>query len=847
MSELYDEVMRRQQQDDRQFRLNVANEQQFDPTRSARIFAVSAKTKMPDEVVDADLDNLEGLVKRNEFNADNYTDEANGSPVFNEFAAENPYHLSVLERDRRNMTRLERGWNALSLSWDAGWGMTEIAEIRDRQKKGDIRPEDAENLKGLRELMAGGHFGVENKFAKFFTGFAKQLPVQAWLMKESVDEAALGMATGVAVGGAYGAAGGTFALPGGGTAVGALGGAAGGGLWGIGTGFAAGRTEAAMRLEGGLAYDEFTEIGLDDRKARITSEIIGVVNGLAESFSLGVLTKRLPGFRQVQRDATGEVVSRVFSSPTFKGAVGRVSAAWGEGMATEIVTEIFQESTLMAGREHLKAQARAAGDDRPELDPMKSEEFWKTVEQTAIETMYGTAIIAGMGPASQLYRESRQAYQAERMQQVFKSMGEAAKDTELRTTAPGKYEEFINRLTDFGKTKEFLVDAREFDTYFQEQGIDPDEVIQNLGIEAEAMAEARNLGGAIELPMGAYIKDIAATEHHQGLMPHLKTEGTISISEAKMLEKNNPELVKELESLVSGAENAELGFEQEMLTDVTGQLVAAGHEASTAGTLANIMLGIPNLARRANIDPQELYERVFGGIVPVTDEALQKRDIDVGMDPLLNILRRGKGPSPKAVRGTTLVDFLKKSGGVLDQGGEMSARDAQLEFPGLVSKQGMELDKAAELAAEAGYIAEHDVGLLQEAIDRELSGAEVVGLGKDPKAVEMAALLDALEELLGVAGIDLANMTNEEVRLRLDAMETFFQDENATAETAEIAEILVSEIEQTQDFGDTALTDTLRVQETGKDVKVSQSASTVYNRAVKRRNVVKKLMECVSG
>lgn len=128
-----EEYLRQKQERERNARLEAANQVQYDPDRASRVLAVSAALNLPEELVDTDLDNLETQARAQNFNRDNYTDQINGAPAFNRFAAENPYHLSVLERDHKNLSALERSYRQMSLGWQSGWAMTEIAEIRDRQ------------------------------------------------------------------------------------------------------------------------------------------------------------------------------------------------------------------------------------------------------------------------------------------------------------------------------------------------------------------------------------------------------------------------------------------------------------------------------------------------------------------------------------------------------------------------------------------------------------------------------------------------------------------------------------------------------------------------------------------
>lgn len=870
------DLLRQREQQDREYNLQVSNEQQYDPDRADRVLAVSAKTKLPPELVDTDLDNLESLLKKQAFNLDNYRDAKNGAPAFNRFAAENPYHLAVLERDQKNMTRLERSLSAIGTAWDSGWAMSEVVEIQERREQGVEFPDDIERLKTLRSLIGAQQddFGAPKAlslparaFQKALVFTAQQIPVYAWMAGEAAEKSAAGMVTGATVGGMYGSAGGTFAAPGLGTVVGGTGGAAGGGVLGATIGFTGGMYDAGRRLEEYLAFDEYQSLGIPEDEARAVSKVVGIVAGSMEAFGLGAMTKKLPGFRNLQRDVFNDWASRVFEDQSFKASTARLIANYGEVMATEIITETGQESMTIAGQEYLKSRQRAKGDTRPEMQPMTSAEYWETMRTVWIQTLAATSILGGMGPATQFYRESRQAYRAERALEYWRTIGETAKNSKTREKAPNVYEEFVDRLTQDGRYDNIRVDANELITYFQEQGADPDEVAKNLGLDEEQFNEAQTLGQDVEIPVESYLKKIAATEHHENLAPHLKVgDQEFSYAEAQLWKKNNPELVAELERRM-GQDEELTDAKTEVEQDVAGQLVAAGHEASTAQKLAKLWGGIVTMAQRAGKEPMEFYRQKVKGVKSVKAVDLEKKDVDVAVDPLLDRLRSGEWPKAKAVRGVTLMDFLKKHGGVLDQGGELSARDAQLEFPGLVSKRGMELDKAAELAAEAGYLPAHDVGLLMDAIDRELAGKAGPGLGADPEAVALQQDLEQLADIIDEAGLDIAEMSNAEIRAALDKFETYMQESKLDAmtlqELSEVLEGLTKPGTQTgdlvllgqvmphlmidQDFGDLTFTDTMRLAGSEQDMEVTRDAQALFEQSKQRKKALKMLKDCLSG
>jgi len=844
----------------RKARLEAANRQQHDPEKSARIFGVQAVTKLPAEVVAADLPGLEKRLKADEFNYDDYTDQINGAPAFNRFVAENPFHLSVLQRDHKNLSSLERSYRQMSLGWQGGWAMTEIAEIRDRQIADFDNPDNEADKKRLEILgryteVSGSYAGADNWFAKLLVGTAQQVPIQAWLIGESMDEVAIG----AGIGGAYGAAAGSVA-----GGVGALPGFLGGLTTGAGRGFLVGRTEAAFRLERGLAYDELLGMGLNEEEARWASTAVGGVNAALESIGMGAMLKRVPGFSRIMNDRVGGVINSILTKPTFKQAAARASLQYGEGVATELVTEALQEATLIAAGELLKANERDRGNTDPGMEAMTGPEFWDRVGEIAVHTLYGVGLIGGMGPMTTMYRDSRKAYQAERMGAALDVMGEAAEASETRKNVPTKWTEFVERLTGDGKT--ILVDKEGFVEYFQTQGMDPEQVAASVGV--------KNLGDQINdpsvvdlaIPAGQYLQKIAPSPHHKGLKQDIRVKvGDITLREAAAIKAATPADIRQINESIEEIDGSRTEAQTEILNDVKQQLVTAATSPEAAENQKWVMGGIINLAMKMGQDPREFYQEHFKSILADAQKDPSK-DVDIFVDPYLDMLRGGTAPTQRDILGPSLVDELKRRGG-LAADPELEARDVKQQIRGIIKEAGDTLDGAAEFAAEQGFIAEGDPNLLIDAIEREMEGEAVFGNRHvvDEAARELSDTLNRLEQLLDQAGIDINDLDNVAVRAAMEDIEVFEQLEDdevdinlldALTEEAVLSAMhdpalqgkiaaAMPTLALTQEFGDIELR-TPGIYGGKAGTRVS-SAQKDFDRTVKRKGIIDKLLDCING
>lgn len=128
-------------------------------------------------------------------------------------------------------------------------------------------------------------------------------------------------------------------------------------------------------------------------------------------------------------------------------------------------------------------------------------------------------------------------------------------------------------------------------------------------------------------------------------------------------------------------------------------------------------------------------------------------------DDALAAMREGY----RAPKQESLVEFLARTGGINDAGGELSAIDADLWHRAkpfrrrLLNEEAQGLDAARERLVEAGYLPEGaSADDVVQAVRSEMAGNPLYSLKAAREGEDMAAQVAELEDLITRAGIDLA-------------------------------------------------------------------------------------------
>ncbi|MFO0467346.1 MAG: hypothetical protein ACK5ZS_00135 [bacterium] len=745
----------------------VPNAARKNPEQTARVFRLQTKTGLPAELIERNLDTIEAEVSRRDFNAETFRKQ---SPLLSKWLAENPKHAELANDDLANLGALEWIVTAPQRAWQQGRAQVELGNLRAQSLYRDLSADEHKRLAELRTQMArGGDLAAESWFGKALVGGARQLPMTFAGLVEGAKTgipASMGAASAVAVAGQMGP---QAALP---EEIATVPAAA---L----TGYYIGQTAGSMRFgfhqEAGHAYEEFSrvkdELGrpLDDGVARMAAIAAGAINAPIEAFQINTLLRSIPGADRLAGATTRSAVRQALASPTVRGALKDLALNYGKVLAIETSTEVVQRAVTILSGELGKA---ASGQN---VKMKTGSEIAADLGEEAVSAAQAFTFLAAPGPVVRAGRDVMRAREAAKNEQFFTALGEGVQQSQTFKRMPEKVQEFIQRATQDGPIENVYVDAETFTRYWQGVGVPPAQVAEEIGIGGAEFEQAAAEGGMVRIPTAAYATRIAPTEHNAFFSAELRLgPDEMNAREAREYQANLEQQAVEETVVDEGQQTAEQSAAR-IREDVIGQLVSRGYDrGAVEAQAAQVDAAFRTIAQRAGMDPFALYQR-YGLTVnrPMPEILRQKSTVDQ-FDALLDRLRRGDMPTAEQQFGIGLTDMLRERGGLRDQGGELKGFDADKELKPfqkrLVRDDGLDLDTAREMAAQAGYLdMDSSVADFLTLIDEDIRGNRVYPTGaENAQAMELAQALEALDRYLNELGLDLNALTNEQIKASLE-------------------------------------------------------------------------------
>lgn len=404
----------------------------------------------------------------------------------------------------------------------------------------------------------------------------------------------------------------------------------------------------------------------------------------------------------------------------------------------------------------------------------KQEALRETLIKAGVDAEQASRLASLAPDTTAMVQDAAAAKESRLVQDFYNALGEAAGESKLQQRLPEKMRDFVAELKQDGPVDNVYVPADRWETYWQEKGKDPSLAADEVTGDRQQYLEALATGGDVVVPLEDFVSKLAGSEHYAGLADDVKLRpGAMTAREAAEFEQQYPERMAELQAMIAKGESVKTP-DQKVYDDVYGQLLGI-YPRDTAERYATLAAARARTrAERLGVDAFDLYNESPLKITRPLPEALRRKTVDTGIDPLLDRLRAADIPADETIFGPSLLQFLRDKG-IRDEGGELKGMDLNpaTRKPGqrnIMRPDGLPLDKAREAAAEAGYLPGEGTSVkhLLDAIDKELRGNAVYSNRPiDERAFGLKATLNELQTELDRRGIDLHQMDNEAVRRQL--------------------------------------------------------------------------------
>lgn len=754
----------------------IRHGQKASPDQAARVLRMQAKTGLPVDLIERNLDEIERRAAEQDFDAETFR---RTSPMLAAWLTENPQHPVLVRDDIDRLSYFERQFRHIGQQFERGKLTTELAGIGEAAFMGRATHEQRRRQADIEaQLGQETDFGIEGFVEGIPGAVANQIPIFGQSIFGKAKGAAIGAGTGAAGGAVIGAIAGA-PVGGVGAAPGAVTGAVIGGKSGALVGWKYGAAVEAARMESALAYLDFEKLRdesgqpLDRETAVGAAAIVGVINGVLEGMT-GVerLVDKLPGVRNLTR--TG--VKELLRSPTTRAAFLRYARTIGATMAVEGGTEFLQSMVKTAAGEIAAAvqDGLIARDPAALLDRIFSDEH---LAQARAEGRAGAQAGGGMSvalAAPQLAQGVRQARQAKANADLFQALGENVAESKTYQRLPAQLQAVLERMTQDGPVENVYLPLDAWQTYWQSQNVDAREAATEVLGSPVAYDQAVAAGHDLVIPTARYAVTLAPTEHNAHFVQELR------LAPEQMNAREAAEFERAAQTEAEDQVQAEAALVPEsagrVRQDIVGQLLGTGFDRSTIESYAQIYESVfRSLGERAGIDPFQLYQRFGLKVSRPTPDVLKRASRVDAIDALIDRLRSGEIPSDRDIFGKSLVEFLREKGGLQDEGGELKSRDPDKGLRPfqrrLIQPKGMTLDTAREMVAQLGYVSpDSTVAEFLDAIDADLRGNPVYPPGAlNDQRLDLYKSLEALDQHLAQLGVDVKSTSNEEIKRLLQA------------------------------------------------------------------------------
>ena len=484
---------------------------QSNPDQEAKVRRSAARAGMPPELVRQNAEaarvaDVQGLVT-----------DLGGYPLTQTLLAD-PNNAAIAHDATESLIEIEKeggffsriGKSILEFGEDVGETVTNIGKtiggvgetIGDAFEKGELThrlgyegyalkgatgPERATIDRRVQELktqMEG--LGVSNDgFLGFLTSAAEIVGQQFGTFSQPAAAQRIGL--GGTLGAGAGLAGGLFApvtVPAGAAA-------------GLVTGTISHLATDAFVVESGHAYIDMIEGGIDTETAEVLATGVGTINaGLEILGTAAVAVPITKAAKAIAKRAMGQAIKRA----SVVSAAKNFAVGYGTAVGGETATEIMQEGVLMAAEE----VARHWTDSEQEIKPVTLEEAINRMEDVAVKTFKGMAVLALPGSSVNYIADRGKAKKAIERDQAIEKIAAAVDQSPVSARLP---EVISKHVTDALEVKSVGMPVEFFDAMLGELGYTPAEVLTNENL-LRLHEEALQIGGDVSIPAGALVQNM---------------------------------------------------------------------------------------------------------------------------------------------------------------------------------------------------------------------------------------------------------------------------------------------------------------------------------------------------
>lgn len=261
----------------------------------------------------------------------------------------------------------------------------------------------------------------------------------------------------------------------------------------------------------------------------------------------------------------------------------------GRTFATKSLAQL-KSAAMQGSKEGIEEIVNGIGEDTAAWLTYNPDKTFREAAQNAAQNAFGGVILGGFTGGV--------------MHGQLQGMADASETSKLRQRSPEKFREFIHDQVKDSPVEQVQVPVSAFQTYFQSQGIDPQDAAQSMGITN--YSEALQAGTELVVPTAGLM---TFAEHFAGLEPDVRIGGRLTPREQEAYQaeasKVEAEIAKQGTESVKDAEDPTF---QRIYDDTRQQLIELGYTDRVADTEAtkhaSVMTNLANRAQAQGLDPE---------------------------------------------------------------------------------------------------------------------------------------------------------------------------------------------------------------------------------------------------